>query len=118
MLLSGEIMRGKFRHSLSTPEPMQPGVVTPIHFELPGRLHSFLAGHRIMIQIQSTWFPLYDRNPQKFLRIPDAAPGDFTPAVEKVCHSRTYPSHVAIDTLSSKTLDQATYHPPHASSPR
>jgi hypothetical protein len=109
MLLSAEILRGKFRHSLSNPQAMTPGRVVPIHIELPDRLHTFLRGHRVMIQIQSSWFPLYDRNPQQFMKIADAKPGDFKVALESVCRSYRYPSRIRFDTLDPRALAAATY---------
>lgn len=109
MLLSAEILRGKFRNSLSSPEPMVPGRVVPIHIELPDRLHTFLRGHRVMIQIQSSWFPLYDRNPQQFMKIADAKASDFKVAVERVCRSHRYPSHIRFDTLGARSLAAASY---------
>jgi putative CocE/NonD family hydrolase len=77
MLVRGEIMRGKFRNSFETPAPFVPGQATVVKFELPDIAHTFKKGHRIMIQIQSTWFPLADRNPQKFTDIYKAADSDF-----------------------------------------
>ena len=70
-LVRGEPFRGKFRNSLSKPEPFQPGQPAKIQFAMPDVMHTFLPGHRIMVQIQSSWFPLTDRNPQRFLDIKD-----------------------------------------------
>lgn len=109
MLLSGEIIRGKFRHGLSTPEPMRPNAVTRIRLQLPSRLHTFLPGHRIMVQIQSSWFPLYDRNPQVFTHIASAPASDFRPALERVYRSSEYPSHVAFDVIPQADLQAATF---------
>ena len=67
MLLRGDIMRSKFRNSLSDPEPMTPGKVTEVKFNLNDVAHTFKKGHRVMVQIQSSWFPLFDRNPQSML---------------------------------------------------
>jgi putative CocE/NonD family hydrolase len=77
MLVRGEVMRGKFRNSFETPEAFIPGKPTQVKFALPDLAHTFKKGHRLMIQIQSTWFPLVDRNPQKFTDIYHAAPNDF-----------------------------------------
>jgi putative CocE/NonD family hydrolase len=83
-LVRGEPFRGKFRNSKSQPEPFQPGQPAKIQFAMPDVMHTFLPGHRIMVQIQSSWFPLTDRNPQKFLDIPSAKPSDFQKATERV----------------------------------
>src|SRR5579883_418909 len=83
-LVRGEPFRGKFRNSLSKPEPFTPGKPEKIEFWMPDVFHTFRTGHRIMVQIQSSWFPLVDRNPQQFLDIPNARPSDFKKAVERV----------------------------------
>ncbi|MEO8769327.1 MAG: CocE/NonD family hydrolase [Ferruginibacter sp.] len=77
MLVRAEIMRGKFRNSFENPEPFIAGVQTHVKFELPDVAHTFKKGHRIMIQVQSSWFPLADRNPQKFVDIYKANETDF-----------------------------------------
>lgn len=77
MLVRGEIMRGKFRESFSIPKPFVPNQKTKVSFELPDVAHTFKKGHQLMIQIQSSWFPLVDRNPQQFLNIYQAKPGDY-----------------------------------------
>src|SRR5690606_20389413 len=69
MLVRGEVLRGKFRNSFEKPEPFIPGAVTAVNYTLPDVAHTFKKGHRIMIQIQNSWFPLVDRNPQKFIDI-------------------------------------------------
>jgi len=83
-LVRGEPFRGKFRNSKIKPEPFIPGQPAKIQFAMPDVCHTFRTGHRIMVQIQSSWFPLTDRNPQKFLDIPSARAGDFQKAVERV----------------------------------
>jgi putative CocE/NonD family hydrolase len=83
-LVRGEPFRGKFRHSLKKPEPFVPGKLERIEFVMPDVFHTFRVGHRIMVQIQSSWFPLTDRNPQKFLDIPKAKASDFEKALERV----------------------------------
>ncbi|MBV8866607.1 MAG: CocE/NonD family hydrolase [Acidobacteriaceae bacterium] len=83
-LLRGEPMRAKFRNSWEKPEPLSPGKVTEVDFEMPDLDHTFRAGHRIMVQIQSSWFPLVDRNPQTFVDIPHATSGAFNAATERV----------------------------------
>ncbi len=79
-LVRGDVMRGKFRNSLSKPEPFVPGQPTPVNFTLQDVAHTFRAGHKIMVQIQSSWFPLIDRNPQKFVDIYSAKESDFQKA--------------------------------------
>ena len=83
-MLRGEPFRGKFRKSFSKPEPFTPGKVESIDFSMPDVCHTFRAGHRIMVQVQSSWFPLTDRNPQTFVDIPKAKAADFQKAVERV----------------------------------
>jgi putative CocE/NonD family hydrolase len=83
-MVRGEPFRGKFRNSLSKPEPFTPGKTEKIEFWMPDVLHTFRTGHRIMVQIHSSWFPLVDRNPQQFLDIPNARPSDFKKATERV----------------------------------
>ena len=83
-LIRGEPFRGKFRKSFEKPEPFEPGKPDRITFNLPDIAHTFRQGHRIMVQIQSSWFPLTDRNPQKFLDIPKARAADFVKATERV----------------------------------
>ena len=83
-LVRGEPFRGKFRNDMSKPVPFKPGRPANIRFSMPDVLHTFLPGHRIMVQIQSSWFPLVDRNPQKFLDIPSAKASDFQKAVQRV----------------------------------
>jgi len=96
MHVAGEIMRGKFRNSFESPEPMSPGEITPVHIDLRDRYHTFLAGHRIMVQVQSSWFPAYDRNPQTFTDIYHAEPGDYQQATQKVYRSSTSPSSLLL----------------------
>ncbi len=83
-LVRGEPFRGKFRESMSQPVPFVPGQPAKIEFAMPDVLHDFRAGHRIMVQIQSSWFPMVDRNPQRFEDIPHAKASDFQKAVERV----------------------------------
>jgi putative CocE/NonD family hydrolase len=83
-LVRGEPFRGKYRNSMSKPEPFTPGKEEKIEFWMPDVLHTFRTGHRIMVQIQSSWFPLTDRNPQQFLDIPNAKASDFKKAMERV----------------------------------
>lgn len=88
MLLRGEPMPARFRNSFEKPEPLVPNAATKIAFEMPGIHHTFKKGHRIMVQIQSTWFPLVARNPQKFMaNYKTATQADFQKATEKVFHN-------------------------------
>ncbi|MBL8193858.1 MAG: CocE/NonD family hydrolase [Blastocatellia bacterium] len=99
MLVRGEPMRGKFRESFSLPKPMTPGKVTKIEFVMPDVNHAFLKGHRIMVQVQSSWFPLTDRNPQKFVDIYNAQESDFQKATQRVYHSKEFSSHIKFNVL-------------------
>jgi putative CocE/NonD family hydrolase len=83
-LVRGEAMRGKFRNSFEKPEPFEPGKVAKVEYALPDAYHTFRRGHRIMVQIQSSWFPLIDRNPQKFVDIYKARREDFEKATQRV----------------------------------
>ena len=83
-LIRGEPFRGKFRKSFEKPVPFEPGKPDRITFDMPDIAHTWRAGHRIMVQIQSTWFPLTDRNPQKFMEIPKALSTDFVKATQHV----------------------------------
>lgn len=95
-LIRGEPFRGKFRHSFEKPEPFTPGKVEQVNFTMQDVNHTFRRGHRIMVQIQSSWFPLTDRNPQTFVNIPDAKPSDFVKATERVYHSKAEPSGIGV----------------------
>ena len=98
-LVRGEPMRGKFRRSLVTPEPFTPGKPEAIDVSLVEVNHTFLPGHRIMVQIQSSWFPLVDLNPQTFVDISKAKPEDFKAATERVYHSAALPSAIEFQAL-------------------
>ncbi len=83
-LVRGEPFRGKYRNSFSKPEAFQPNQPTKLEYVMPDVCHTFRPGHRIMVQIQSSWFPLTDRNPQKFMTIPNAKVTDFVKAAERI----------------------------------
>ena len=87
MLVRGEPMRARFRNSFERPEAMAPNKVEKIEYVMPDVNHTFLKGHRVMVQIQSSWFPLVDRNPQKFVNIYAAKDSDFQKATQRVYHS-------------------------------
>lgn len=99
MLVRGEVMRGRYRNSFKEPEPFTPGEVTQVRFELPDIAHSFLPGHRLMVQIQSSWFPLVDRNPQQFVNIYECSDADFIKAQHRIYQSSDYPSAIRLFTL-------------------
>jgi hypothetical protein len=98
-LVRGEPMRGKFRKSFEHPEPFVPGKMDEVSFDMPDVNHTFRRGHRIMVQIQSSWFPLVDLNPQTFVRIPDAKPSDFKPATQRVYRSQIAPSGIQVEVV-------------------
>ena len=95
-LLRGEPFRAKFRNSWEKPEPLIPGKETEIDFQMPDLFHTFRRGHRIMVQVQSSWFPLTDRNPQTFTDIPYATPEQFQKATEQVFHQADAASGVEV----------------------
>lgn len=95
-LVRGEPFRGKFRNSFEKPEAFIPGQPATINFEMPAVYHAFRKGHRIMVQVQSSWFPLVDRNPQKFMDIPKATAADFQKAMNRVFHSRDLNSSITV----------------------
>jgi uncharacterized protein len=95
-LIRGEPFRGKFRNSMAKPEPFEPGKPTVVKFTMPDVSHSFRAGHRLMVQVQSSWFPFIDRNPQTFCDIGTATEADFKKATHRVYHSTAMPSGVSV----------------------
>jgi hypothetical protein len=95
-LVRGEVMRGKFRNSFEKPEPFEPGKQAKVEWVMPDAYHTFRRGHRIMVQVQSSWFPLVDRNPQKFCDIYRALPEDFQKATEWVYHSTQATSAIQV----------------------
>lgn len=101
-LVRGEPFRGKFRHSFEKPEPFTPGKVEEIDFNMQDVNHTFRRGHRIMVQLQSSWFPLTDRNPQTFVNIPDAKPPDFVKATERVYHGKGQASGIVVGVLAKQ----------------
>jgi putative CocE/NonD family hydrolase len=95
-LLRGDAMRGKFRNSFEKPEAFEPGKPTRVRFRLQDVYHTFRTGHRIMVQVQSSWFPLADRNPQTFVDIYKAKESDFKKASQRVYRTRALPSRVTV----------------------
>lgn len=96
MLVRGEVMRGKYRNSFEKPEAFVPNQITTVKFSLPDVAHTFKKGHRIMVQIQSSWFPLVDRNPQKFVNIYEAKESDFQKATIKIYHDAANSSGILL----------------------
>jgi putative CocE/NonD family hydrolase len=99
MMVRGEIMRARYRNSYVKPEALKPNEVTKVDFVLQDVNHTFKKGHKIMVQIQSSWFPLSDRNPQKFVNIYEADEKDFHKEVQRIYHSQQYPSGVYVNVL-------------------
>jgi predicted acyl esterase len=98
-LLRGEIMRGRFRQGFETPVPFKPGVADKVEFELLDVLHTFKAGHRLMVQIQSSWFPLMDRNPQTFVDIYRAPASAYRPAWMRIHRAPGRESKIVVGIL-------------------
>lgn len=97
LMVSGEVFRARFRNSFERPEPLTPNVVTPYHIRLHGQNYQFKRGHRIMVQVQSTWFPVIDRNPQTFVpNIFEAKAGDFRAATHRVYRAGGMASHLSL----------------------
>jgi len=101
-LVRGEAMRGKFRNGLDKPEPFEPGKTAKVDYVMPDAYHTFRKGHRIMIHVQSAWFPLIDRNPQKFCDIYKAEAKDFQKATQRIYHSPDAGSLVRVQMLRTK----------------
>ena len=99
-LVRAEVMRGKFRNSMEKPEPFVPNKIAEVKFDLNDVAHSFKKGHKIMVQVQSSWFPLVDRNPQKFMRIPDADEKDFQKATIRIYHDAANASKIILPVLN------------------
>ncbi|SEA42050.1 CocE/NonD family hydrolase [Pedobacter hartonius] len=102
LLVRGEVMRSKFRKSFSEPEPMVPSSVTEVKFDMQDVAHCFKKGHRVMVQLQSSWFPLVDRNPQKFVNIYKATEADFQKATNRVYTRKDQASHIKVNILQSE----------------
>jgi len=99
MLVRGEIMRGRFRNSFTVPEAFIPNQISEVKFELPDVAHTFLKGHRIMIQIQSSWFPLADRNPQQFIDTYNCDEKDLVKCIVNVFHDSVHASKIILPVL-------------------
>ena len=100
MLVRAEVFRGRFRESYETPKPFVPGEPTRVSFELQDLLHTFKRGHRLMVHVQSTWFPFVDRNPQKYLpNIFKAEEEDFIKVMNRIYRSKKHPSRIQVGVL-------------------
>ncbi len=97
LMVASEIFRGRYRKSFEKPEAIEPNKVNEYTIEMRGNDYTFKKGHRVMVQVQSTWFPLYDRNPQKFVEnIFLAKESDFQTATQRIYRSTKYPSHISV----------------------
>ena len=95
LMIAEEIFRGRYRRSFEQAEAVKPGEVNEYRWSLHGADHTFLKGHRIMVEVQSSWFPLYDRNPQTFVpNIMSAAADAYKPETISIFGSEKYPSHL------------------------
>jgi predicted acyl esterase len=102
LAVSMDIFRGRYRESFETPKALEAGKPLLYKFALPDANHVFLPGHRIMVQVQSTWFPLYDRNPQTFVpNIFEAKPGDYVKATQRVYHAAGQASFVELPVVTT-----------------
>ncbi len=99
MLVRGEVFRGRYKTGYDKPTAFVPNKVTPINYEMPDIAHTFQKGHKLMIQIQSSWFPLIDRNPQQFVNIFTCDDKDFVKANIRILHNKQYPSHIVLPVL-------------------
>ena len=99
MLVRAEVFRGRYRNSFEKPEPFKPGKIAEVKYELPDVAHTFKRGHRIMIQVQNSWFPLVDRNPQKFVDIYQCSEVDFQKATHRIYHDKQHSSFLQVKVL-------------------
>jgi predicted acyl esterase len=98
-LVRGEPFRGRFRNSFEKPEPFVPRKAARVRFVMPDVYHTFRRGHRLMVHVQSSWFPLVDRNPQKFMPVHKAARADFQAATQRVYHGGESGSRITLRVL-------------------
>ncbi|KKX50498.1 hypothetical protein L950_0210335 [Sphingobacterium sp. IITKGP-BTPF85] len=99
MLVRGEIMAGKYRNGFEKAEPMQPDFVTAVNYSMPDVAHTFKKGHRIMIQVQNTWFPIAERNPQQFFEGYEAKSSDYRKATHRIFHDHNNSSYIEFSIL-------------------
>lgn len=102
IMIAGEVFRSKYRNSFTNPEPLVPNQVTRLEYDLLDKAHTFLRGHKIMVQVQSTWFPVIDRNPQKFVNIYQCEESDFQKATHRVYRSREFPTHIRLNVIKQR----------------
>jgi predicted acyl esterase len=103
LMISADIFRGRYRESLETARPIEAGKPLPYKFALPVANHVFLPGHRLMVQIQSSWFPLYDRNPQTFVANPFwAKPEDYKKATQRIYHAPGQATFISLPVTTLK----------------
>jgi predicted acyl esterase len=103
LMVSADIIRGRYRESFETAKPIEPDKPLLYRFALPTANHVFMPGHRIMVQVQSSWFPLYDRNPQTFVQnIFRAKPGDYRKATQRVYHAPGQASFVELPLVKTR----------------
>ena len=103
-LVRGDVVRAKFRNSFEHPEPLTPGQVTRLDFVMPDVMHTFRRGHRLLVQVQGSWFPLVDRNPQTFVDIYRAQESDFQQASQRVYRTPTESSRIVVTVLPSRPI--------------
>ncbi len=99
MLVRGDVMRGRYRNSFEKPEAFIPNKITEVKYTMPDIAHTFKKGHRIMVQVQSSWFPLVDRNPQKFVDIYHCNDEDFQKATIRIYHSKKWNSKIILSIM-------------------
>jgi len=100
LMVVDEIFRGRYLHGFEKARPITPDEINEYVIDLRANNHTFRKGHRVMVQVQSSWFPLYDRNPQKFVEnIFKARPEDYQPATQRIYESARYPSHVTLPVM-------------------
>jgi putative CocE/NonD family hydrolase len=99
LMIADDVLRGRFRKGFTEAVPLVPGKIEEFVIDLRTRNHMFRAGHRIMVQVQSSWFPLIDRNPQTFVDIPKAKESDFKRAEQRIWCSAAHPSHIELSVV-------------------
>jgi predicted acyl esterase len=100
LMVAGDILRGRYRNSFEKPEPIPANTVVPFTVDLHQQAYTFKRGHRIMVQVQSTWFPLYDRNPQTFVpNIFKARAGDYRAQTHRIYRGGAHPTHLELMVL-------------------
>ena len=103
LMIAGDVLRGRFRNSLESPEPIKPNAIVPYKIGFPANDHVFKRGHKIMVQVQSSWFPVIDRNPQKFVpNIFLAKEADFQKATQRIYRSGQQASYIALPVMATR----------------